>query len=351
MSTILIRYLVSVLPGVERNLKRWRARAAAIPDPRLRIQALASLTHKKFHCQGGSVFCACPGGFRNELLSFIVAYQTMCDYLDNLCDRAGVIDECAFRLLHRSLLDAVRTEAESEGKDYYAFYPWSDDGGYLRELVATCRHALGRFPYFSLVQPAVERFVGLYTDLQVYKHLRPSQRVSRLTEWFDREWQGTASLYWQEFAAACGSTLGLFALCEAAAGSRPPQQTLLVDVYFPWICGWHILLDYLIDLAEDSQGGDLNFVSFYETLDAAETRLAWFYDNATLHVTRIRDPELHELVLHGLPAMYLSDDKVAAQDLDDLAKRLLNEGGIGARALYLLCCLVRRFELERRTPD
>ncbi|NLN18376.1 MAG: tetraprenyl-beta-curcumene synthase family protein [Firmicutes bacterium] len=346
MSAMLIRYLVSVLPRVERALKQWRTRAEAIPDPILRTQAVASLTYKKFHCQGGSVFCAASGGFRSELLSFIVAYQTMCDYLDNLCDRAGVIDECAFRLLHRSLLDAVRPETELDDEDYYAFYPCFEDGGYLRELVRTCRYALAELPYYDSVQPAVERFAELYTDLQVYKHLETCRRVSVLTEWFDGQWQGASTLYWQEFAAACGSTLGLFALCEAAAGRHPPQQASLTEIYFPWICGWHILLDYLIDLAEDRLGGDLNFVSFYETLEVAEARLAWFYRNAASYVARSENPELHLLVLHGLPAMYLSDDKVVAQGLDDPARRLLDEGGCWARTLHLLCRLVRRIEMR-----
>jgi pantothenate kinase type III len=86
IGTTLLRYLGTVLPEVERQLGEWRIRADAIPDRQLRVQALASLSHKRFHCQGGSIFCAAPGEYRPQLLRFIVAYQTMCDYLDNLCD-------------------------------------------------------------------------------------------------------------------------------------------------------------------------------------------------------------------------------------------------------------------------
>ncbi|MGI6611949.1 MAG: tetraprenyl-beta-curcumene synthase family protein [Limnochordia bacterium] len=352
IGTTLLRYLGTVLPEVERQLGEWRIRADAIPDRQLRVQALASLSHKRFHCQGGSIFCAAPGEYRPQLLRFIVAYQTMCDYLDNLCDRAGVIDEYAFRLLHRSMQDAVSGVVLLEHPGYYALYPWRNDGAYLEGLVSMCQHALREFPYYRQVQPAVEHLVSLYTDLQVYKHLESSRRVDKLRDWFGRQWRGKSPLYWQEFAAACGSTLAVFALCHAAAGPSPPKTAALLDAYFPWVAGWHILLDYLIDLAEDRQGGDLNFVSFYENLDVAEARLNWLYQEAADRLSRYEAPAVHVLVLHGLPAMYLSDAKVAVQDQRALAERLLRSGGSLARTLHLLCRLARRFEGGRsRCPD
>lgn len=344
-STILLRYLGAVLPEVERQLDGWRTLARATPDPQLRGQALASLSHKRFHCQGGSVFCAAPGGYRLQLLRFIVAYQTMCDYLDNLCDRAGVTDENAFRLLHQSMLDAVSGVVALEPTSYYALYPWHNDGAYLQELVATCQLALHELPYYNLVQPAVERLAGLYTDLQVYKHLEPLQRVDRLEDWFEREWREEPPLHWQEFAAACGSTLPIFALCNAAAGPTPPSDRALLNAYFPWVAGWHILLDYLIDLEEDRQGGDLNFVSFYGNAAMAEARLRWFYQEATARLPREGTSGVHRLVLHGLPAMYLTDAKVAKQNQGPLAQRLLRSGGFLPRALHQLCRLVRGLEL------
>ena len=41
------------------------------------------------------------------LVSFIVALQTISDYLDNLCDRVEGADEAGMRMLHRAMLSAV----------------------------------------------------------------------------------------------------------------------------------------------------------------------------------------------------------------------------------------------------
>jgi tetraprenyl-beta-curcumene synthase len=125
--TMLGSFVIRTLPQVQKLLQFWQAKAQGIPDPTLRQQALDSLAHKAFHCQGGAVYAAYP---RNaQLLEFIIAYQTMCDYLDNLCDRAGSTDGHAFKQLHQSLLDAL--DSNRNPTDYYKNYPYQDDGGYL----------------------------------------------------------------------------------------------------------------------------------------------------------------------------------------------------------------------------
>lgn len=43
----------------------------------------------------------------NNFVKFIVAFQTISDYLDNLCDRVEVNDEQAFRQLHLAITDAL----------------------------------------------------------------------------------------------------------------------------------------------------------------------------------------------------------------------------------------------------
>ncbi len=342
MPALLERYVCRVLPAVQRELAEWQRRAAAIPHPRLREQALASIAGKAFHCQGGAVFAASSLA-PPSLLRFIVALQTISDYLDNLCDRAGVQDPRAFRQLHQAMLDAV-DPAFAAGADYYRFYPWRDDGGYLAALVARCRGSVADLAYYAQVQAAVVRLVRLYIDLQVYKHDDPLQRVPQLQAWFTRCWPGTPYLQWQEFAAACGSTLAIFALCEAAgrAGAASERDELLA-LYFPWICGLHIMLDYLIDLEEDRQGGDLNFVSFYSSLAEAEGRMHHFLAAARRGIAGWPAPALHAAVLYGLPAMYLSDRKVRRQGQTATARRLVAAGGWTGTGLHALCVLWRQF--------
>ena len=139
--------------------------------------------------------------------------------------------------------------------DYYALHPNRDDGGYLPALVDECRR-LRRLPAYAVVRDRVRRLVGLYNDLQVYKHGPLERREPALAAWFARRAGPWRDLYWWEFAAACGSTLAVFALFAAAAhrGPDPAAAAQLEEAYFPWICGLHILLDYLIDQAEDRPG-------------------------------------------------------------------------------------------------
>jgi len=68
---------------VEQELARWTYFAGKIPDPSLRQQALASIQLKSFHAQGGSIYSLYPEVTDQEgILRFIVAFQTISDYLD-----------------------------------------------------------------------------------------------------------------------------------------------------------------------------------------------------------------------------------------------------------------------------
>src|SRR5690606_22634075 len=204
-----------VLPAVEAELARWKQRIGHIPNPELRRQAWASITSKRFHCEGGSVFAALHPQWTPTLVRLIVALQTISDYLDNLCDRSVSMDEADFRRLHQALLDAVEAGTPAEapsGHDYYALHPNRDDGGYLEALVHECRSCVAQLPSYAIVQERVRRLIGLYNDLQVYKHGPLARRKPALEAWFAQRGGPWRDLYWWEFAAACGSTLAVFAL-------------------------------------------------------------------------------------------------------------------------------------------
>lgn len=338
MIRLLWRYLRVVLPAVETELFRWHRYAQTIPDPLLRQQALSSINTKTFHCQGGAVFAA--SRYANpRLLQFIVAFQTISDYLDNLCDRAGVFNGAAFRQLHQSMLDAINP-AEPQN-DYYQLYPQREDGGYLAALVSQCQKVISTLSHYDAVHADMVRLVSLYVDLQVYKHDQPDTRVEQLQAWFAVNGLGT-QLFWWEYAAACGSTLAMFALIHMASQQAQPQciQELLA-FYFPWTCGLHILLDYLIDEEEDIAEGDLNFVSFYPNASCAESRLRWLFSQAKQQLPGQQEKDLHVAVLYGLPAMYLSDPKVNQQKRRAMAQRLITAGGSTSANLYKLCRLWR----------
>jgi tetraprenyl-beta-curcumene synthase len=323
-----------ILPEVRRELAGWRRTAEAIPDPELRRQALDSIATKQFHCEGGAVYAAPRPDFRDVLIPLIVSLQTISDYLDNLCDRSTSLDPDDFRLLHRSMLDAVTPGASLT--DYYACRNERDDGGYLHALVRCCQNAIARLPGYGHVQDHVRELVGLYGDLQVYKHIAKPLRETELKRWWERHKPLYPELRWNEFAAATGSTLGMFMLFLAACQPdlSPEAAERIKSAYFPSICGLHILLDYLIDQAEDEAGGDLNFCSYFGSQQVLNERLQRMVQAARKAAAELPEPAFHRMVVEGLVALYLSDPKVKGQHQVRQTARLLMKGSPWTRLFF-----------------
>jgi tetraprenyl-beta-curcumene synthase len=332
--TLLRRSFRDVLPASARELKAWHERALEIPDPELQRQALMSLTTKRFHADGGTVYAtAAASEYVHILVKLIVALQTISDYLDNLCDRSTSLDPADFRQIHLAMLDAVTLDGGVH--DYYACRSEKNDGGYLSALVRTCQDQIAQLPGYPLVQSAVQWLVSLYCDLQVHKHVRVEEREPRLQNWYEqhkaihtskadpgsRAGDDAAApvlipeigdLTWYEFSAATGSTLGMFMLFLAASDDELTERDVdvILRAYFPWIGGLHILLDYFIDQEEDLAGGDLNFVAYYDSPERAYQRLNDFASRSLRALEDLPSPRFHRLVLQGLVGMYFSDAKV-----------------------------------------
>lgn len=342
---LLYRVYRHINPVLEQEFSFWYKEAQTIPDPELRKQALASMDTKKFHCQGGAVYAAQALANADVLVSLIVAYQTISDYLDNLCDRSTSLDPVDFRQLHFSMQDALTPGAEI--RDYYLHREEKDDGGFLAHLVKTCQQQVERLPSYSQVQPLVLKYSLLYSDLQVYKHIAQEKREAALLHWWEQHRQEYPDLLWQEFSAVTGSTIGIFSLFVMATQKQVAQADIkhLDAAYFPWICGLHILLDYLIDLEEDKAGGDLNFVSYYATTEEATERLQHFIQQAKTSVKQLPNAAFHSMIVDGLIAFYLVDRKVTRNQpqIYNTAKQLLKQAGSATSVLfYINSFLIRR---------
>lgn len=279
------------------------------------------------------------------MLTLIVALQTISDYLDNLCDRAGITNELAFRQLHLAVTDALNPHTPLH--DYYRHYPYRDDNGYLTELVETCRRQTTTLPSYAVVKADILQLATLYSDLQSLKHLLPEEREAKLLAWSVAHLRHYPGISAWEFAAASGSTLAIFMLCAAAANpflSKDSVKTLLT-AYFPWICGLHILLDYYIDYEEDTRYGDLNFINYYHDEDTVKQRLQYFTREAYRQSQFIQESTFTQTIVSGLLALYLSDHKAASPQGRRLRKILFKEAGEASRNLYLLCRLLRLIAL------
>ncbi|GAX91175.1 tetraprenyl-beta-curcumene synthase family protein [Effusibacillus lacus] len=344
-----------ILPVVHKELDFWKQQALRIPDPELRHQALESIRNKTFHCEGGSIYAVTTTA-AESLIQLIAAFQTISDYLDNLCDRSTSLDPEDFHCLHQSMLDAVSLMTPLH--DYYQVRRLSgepcEDDGYLEKLVRTCRKQISKLPNYHLVEGQIFEWVSLYRDLQVHKHVHPKDREQRLIQWWEAHQSRFPELRWYEFAAATGSTLGIFALFSVAAQASAAKDSIsrLQQAYFPWIAATHILLDYLVDYEEDQIGGDLNFVAYYSSQEEASKRLHWIAERSRQEAGLMFDlSPIHSIAVDGLLGLYLSDGKVKRHSsIRQIAKSLLRESSIRSKIFYLYSKWIRGKEVRMQLP-
>jgi tetraprenyl-beta-curcumene synthase len=338
--------LCRVQPAVHNRLTGWKTLASRIPDAELRRQALASIQTKAFHCEGGAVYGLLAEKNYKEAIKFIVAYQTISDYLDNLCDRSTSSDPNDFQALHEAMLHALTPDAQLSS--YYRFRKEQDDGGYLAALVTTCQKVLQRLSNYYLASTHLHDLASCYCELQINKHVCKEERVQKLRQWSESKKKSLhEKMAWYEFAACTGSTLGIFCLISSLLQPQITDGLLskIKKAYFPWVQGLHILLDYFIDQEEDRIGQDLNFCAFYPNEIVMINRLTTFYIKAMRSVSLLPHRSFHRLTIRGLLSIYLSDEKVFQQkDVRQSARILLRFGGTQALFLYLHCRSYRRLK-------
>lgn len=340
--SLIFKFVSQVFPKVKRELTYWHSYAQAYAEKELSTQALASIHYKRFHCLGGSIYSLYHNVDMHSFIRFITALQTISDYLDNLCDRTNITNELAFRQLHLAITDALTPDGTLH--DYYKYYTFQHDGEYLNSLVLTCRQEVLKLPAYSIIRPDILKLATLYSELQTYKHLALTERKQKMAVWADSHLSPNANISFWEFAAAAGSTLGIFMLCAAAADPKLSQGKAdrIISAYFPWICGLHILLDYFIDREEDTLAGDLNFTTYYEESAEMLTRFKFFIRQAVSHAEKLPNPAFSKTVIYGLLALYLSDSKALTVREKPITKTLLTYAGPYTKFLHKLCLLLRK---------
>jgi tetraprenyl-beta-curcumene synthase len=330
--SFLARFLTYVIPRAVDELAVITRRAARIPDDALREQALASIREKAYHAEGGSVLATfLRGDAALRHIRIVCALESVYDYLDNLCDRLPGMPTETYAPLHEALLDAIDLTRRPE-YHYYRAAPHYEDGGYLVMLVGEIREAIGALPGYGLVLPYLRTSASLYCDLQAKKHLPDGLREVACREWFAKHSVeasvplGAQALRWYEFAAACGSSLPVFALLalaeEPTLDERRARETYAA--YFPAISALHILLDYFIDQAEDHEHQELNFFACYEDEADGLDRLSLLMRTARSRAAALQDGEQHGFLLEAMCGFYLTHPKIFAQSLEAQSNFLLD---------------------------
>ena len=301
----MLRFRRTVLPRIEPLVVRLHERAQAIPDDLLREQALAALRDKAFHIAGACIFATwLPPYAARDYVETIVPLEAIYDYLDNLCDRHPIVTPQAFATLHGAVADALDPAAPV--RDYYAFGPHGNDGGYLAWLVRTVQRRLARLADRDALGDLPSLAAHLYGEMQSIVHLPPGERECICVDWYERRRGPYIDLDWHEFTAAAGSQLHVYAPIAAIFAGRPEVASATFHAYFPYACAVHVLLDSFLDRDDDRRTGDLNFTIVYPRQAALRARIAHMLDAAFARVAELPSPHRHRAVLRAMMLFYLS---------------------------------------------
>jgi cytochrome P450 len=329
-----------------REFDTWVQRAAAIPDPAIREDALDSLARKRDNVEGASLFSILPRRRDARLLILLVAYQVMWDFLDSVSERGAGAGHANGRQLHRALVEALDPEAPIS--DYYRYHPWKNDGGYLLALVRTCRRMCVELPSYRLVRPLMLHGVERCA-IQYLNHEPESRRREQaLREWAGRESAEEHALAWFELTAAVGAFMPHVLLALAAETSCEQHDLLAVyAAYFPWTSLAITMLDSYVDLAHDAAHQSHSYISHYESEAVALDRLAEVIRRMVSNAARLPNGRRHVVLAEGIVAMYLSASDARAPRIREQTRVLTRASGPLTRLLLAIAHVWRGTRARR----
>ncbi len=349
LARVTTRELLQGLPAVAREVSAWRTLAFAIPDARIRQDALSALARKRGHTDGAALFWTLPASRSPSLLRLLVAYEIMWDFLDSVNERGAAAGQRNGRQLHLALVEAL--DPSLPISDYYRYHPWREDGGYLRALVDVCRESCGRLPSYERIRPLVVLEAKRAQVLAINHDLDPACRDATLRAWAAEEFPGGHEASWFELTGAASASLTVHVLL--ALGAEAPSAELDLartqNAYFPWISAATTMLDSYVDQLEDAANGDHSYIAHYQSPELVVQRIGQLLQRSFREARALENAEHHLLIVACMVAMYLSKDSARSHPLHAETKRLASAGGSLTRFLLPILRLWRIVYAQRST--
>jgi tetraprenyl-beta-curcumene synthase len=346
------KYWLGVFPQVGRELHHWREHALQIPDPMLRQLALVTQRSERGNLEGAAAFAVlAPRAHRAHVVRAAVAFQATYDYIDTLAEQPSPDPVANGHQLHLALLTAL--DPATDHQDYYMHNQGSQDNGYIRNLVDTCRSAFRALPSYASVADGALRAAQRMVTYQSLIHGSEGGSHAALALWACQETPAETGLWWWETAAGTASSLTVFALIAAAG--KPllsTAETLALErAYFPWIGSLHVLLDSLIDRAADLEAGHHSLVDHYSSIEEMATRLSAIATRALQATGTLSDSIQHTMILAAMTSFYLSARSASATQLRPVTAQVLEAMGTLATPTMLVLRARRAAEslLDRKS--
>jgi tetraprenyl-beta-curcumene synthase len=336
-----VRELAWGLPAVASEVRAWRLRAGAIPEPEIRSDALSSLANKRAHTDGAALFTILPRAREPGLLALLVAYEIAWDFLDTVNEHGADAGQLNGKQLHLALVDALDPGAPIS--DHYRHHPWRDDGGYLRALVNACRSHCRQLPAYDRVRSALHVEALRAQVLGINHELDPVRRDTDLRRWAAWAFPDRQECTWYELSGAASASLTIHALLTLASEPTDPTAPMeqVRDAYFPWISAATTMLDSYVDRAEDAINGDHSYVAHYASSPLAALRIGQLVKRCLREAHALPNGERHALIVTCMIAMYLSKDSTRTPAMRGTSASLVRAGGSLSRLLHPILRLWR----------
>jgi tetraprenyl-beta-curcumene synthase len=326
-------YMSTVLPRVGRERERWLARAAQIPDPMLRDQALAALREKAANVDATGVFATlAPRRVRPTVVRAGAALQIAVDYLDSLNEDIAVDDLEGGLGMQRALLAAVIPGDATVA--ITGVHPGREDGGYLDALISDCAGASALLPRIAECRGPLRAAIARCAEGQALTHATASGDSRALQGWAVD--LGAADGYgWWEVAAGASSSVAAHALLALAAdeSSTMADAERTDAAYFPSIGALTVLLDDLVDLDEDLATGEHSYIPYFADDQVVAERLGSLADRAQAAIVPLPRRGRHEAILAGVAGFYLAQPAARRPRWEPTRARLLESLGAPTRVL------------------
>lgn len=321
------RYWPTVLPGVQRGLRRWEEAARRIADDRLREIALAKLAEERFNTEVAATLATLvPRRHRAVAIDAIVPLQVMYDYLDGVSEEPAD-DPLAYGRLFSALVASLALEAD-EQVDYYSHTRDYDDGGYLAALVCACRMSFASLPLAATVAPVAREAARRCGESQTRTHAIEALGVEQLSEWAGERAVGTGLTWWEYTAGGTASILCVHALIAAAADSRMTAAAAAdLDRAYLYISAISTLLDSVVDYRRDREDKSHSFVGYYADEDEIVAGIGAVIARAAAEARSIRHGAHHQMTAAGVAAYYLSAPTAAEPPGPAIRRRAQEELG------------------------
>jgi Protein of unknown function (DUF2600) len=300
-------YRTAVLPRVARELRRWEAAAAAIPDPVPRGHALAALREKSGNVEATAVFATlAPRRTRPAAVVAMTRLQVAVDYLDTLGEQPSREPLASGLALHGALAAALDPEQPPE--DWHRHSPWDGDGGYLGALVGECREAMAALPAADAVRPFAVRAATRCGAGQSRTHAAELTGGNEDLEAWARSLEAPEGYEWWELAAGACSSVAAHALIAAAADPETgaAEAELIDRAYFPPVGALTVILDDLVDRDADLAAGAHNYTAYYAGPEEMARRLVRIAAQARAATAPLPRRPGHRAILDGVLGYYLS---------------------------------------------